>query len=240
MSEQGKERRWRPVPCPSWEVAELEQWLSDLAEEGYFLAETGIFFGFACFERGEPRSARYRLEPAQQEPTLRNNAEEPEPEAQALNEAFGWEFVTRHREFYIYRTFDPLAPELNTDSVVQAMALKAVRRRRMIAVITTLLSLLPFWFMIELRGLLLLTTAIPGMLFPLAMLCILWTIAKALREFLALNRLYQQLKRGEPPVPKGNWRRCARLYLVRRGVYAALYVYVIAAGPLTVLAELIG
>lgn len=123
-----KKERWLLVPCPDYDVAAMEAWLEQQAQKGLFLsAENGFFLGFACFEVGNPKRVRYRLDAIPKEKVF---ADFPENKASAIQLAqeMGWEFVTERREFLIYRCDDETLPELNTDPAVQALSLKRVQR----------------------------------------------------------------------------------------------------------------
>ena len=118
----------RNAPCPSYDVERLESWLQDCAAEGLHLAKEDSFFGFLAFERGTPRTVRYRLEPKPKEDGD-FYSDRPDKSVQALCEAYGWEFVVAYGQFYIYRALRPDAREMNTDFTVQAEALKVIRRQ---------------------------------------------------------------------------------------------------------------
>lgn len=67
-----KKERWLLVPCPDYDVAAMEAWLEQQAQKGLFLsAENGFFLGFACFEVGNPKRVRYRLDVIPKEKGLR-------------------------------------------------------------------------------------------------------------------------------------------------------------------------
>ena len=122
-----KKERWLLVPCPDYDVAAMEAWLEQQAQKGLFLsAENGFFLGFACFEVGNPKRVRYRLDAIPKEKVF---ADFPENKAAAIQLAqeMGWEFVTERREFLIYRCDDETLPELNTDPAVQALSLRRVQ-----------------------------------------------------------------------------------------------------------------
>ena len=122
-----KKERWLLVPCPDYDVAAMEAWLEQQAQKGLFLsAENGFFLGFACFEVGNPKRVRYRLDAIPKEKVF---ADFPENKAAAIQLAqeMGWEFVTERREFLIYRCGDETLPELNTDPAVQALSLKCIQ-----------------------------------------------------------------------------------------------------------------
>lgn len=133
---------YRIPPCPYYDMEGIECWLSELAEKGLFLDPQGYVFGMFQFQKDMPRKTKYRLEPItvksavyMQEPA------DPDQEAIGLNEEFGWEYLGQYREFYIYRSFDPNAREMNTDPVVQAMALDAVKMRSLFCLaLATILS----------------------------------------------------------------------------------------------------
>ena len=52
----------RLLPCSVYDIPAMEGWLSEQARQGRLL--TGFWGGYAAdFEKGEPRSETYRLEP---------------------------------------------------------------------------------------------------------------------------------------------------------------------------------
>lgn len=121
---------YRIPPCPSYDFVGIEAWLEGMAEKGLFLDKDGFVFGFFQFQKGTPRKIKYRLEAnTRQSPLDIGEPEAPEEEALNLNAEFGWEYWGKFREFDIYRSEDENVRELNTDPVVQAMALDAVRSR---------------------------------------------------------------------------------------------------------------
>ncbi len=123
-------RVYRLPPCPSYDVEGMESWLSDQAEKGLFLCRDGFFAGIAAFDRTEPRSVRFRLEPASKAIGLfAEGGTEPDPEAKDLNEYYVWNYLASWGQFFIYFTDRQDARELNTDPAVQALALNLVRRR---------------------------------------------------------------------------------------------------------------
>ena len=132
---------YRLAPCPSYDVPETEAWLSELAEEGLFLAKDGMFACAAAFERKAPAKVKYRLEADQRGLDILFAEEGPTPEELGLSEKYSWEYVAKKGGFYIYRSADPSARELNTDPKVQAMALNALKKRRgvMLAALTAFL-----------------------------------------------------------------------------------------------------
>ena len=120
---------YRLPPCPAYDIAGVENWLSDLAEEGLFLTKDGFFAGFAIFEYKAPQKAKYRLEAAQKKPGMWSDDGEPDQDQLELSEKYSWEYIAKRGDFFIYRSLDPSARELNTDPDVQALALNTVKIR---------------------------------------------------------------------------------------------------------------
>lgn len=95
--------------------------------QGLFLSkDDGFFLGLACFETGNPKRVRYRLDAVPKEKAF-SEFDEKKQAAIALAEEMGWEFVAEWKEFLIYRCDDAHLPELNTDPAVQALSLKRVQ-----------------------------------------------------------------------------------------------------------------
>ncbi len=121
---------YRLPPCPYYDMVGIQQWLEAQAQKGLFLDPEGYVLGMFQFQRGEPRDAKYRLEPIPDRSAVYPiEANDPEPEFLEISGAFGWEYLAKYKEFYIYRSFDPEARELNTDPEIQAMALEEVKKR---------------------------------------------------------------------------------------------------------------
>lgn len=132
----------RLSPCPSYDIAGMENWLSDMAEKGFFLKHDGFFAGIATFEYKGPQKVKYRLEAAQKSTSMwSDSGGEPDPEQVELSEKFSWEYVAKRNDFFIYRSLDSSARELNTDPNVQALALNAVKKRKKDAVLGSFLLL---------------------------------------------------------------------------------------------------
>ena len=122
---------YRLIPCPEYDVAGMEQWLSDMAEQGLLLQKDGFFFGIATFEKTVPQWVKYRVLPASKNTSFfASDNGEPDEEEIELSKKFGWEYVVKRGEFYIYRTTDREARELHTDKEVQALAMKGMRKRQ--------------------------------------------------------------------------------------------------------------
>lgn len=233
MSNSVKEVRRLP-PCPAYDVEGMESWLTDLArEEGLLLVQDGIFAGVATFEKGEPRQAKYRLEAAPK-PTglLADNGGEPDPEAVELSRAYHWDYVGRRGDFYIYRTDDPAARELNTDPEVQALAISAVKKRQMGSVFYLLfwLVLYPIAYIFGNSGLL--RSAVEtGTWFVLwAAALVIWVFIDSVGGLVHLNRLVKKLKSGGALERNKAWRGRTVPYQVRNFALAALCIAWVIVG----------
>jgi len=108
--------------------------------QGLHLSTDGFFCGFAIFEKDSPRPRQYRLEAIQRiDGIFSENGTAPDKEALALHEHYGWTYLTRRGEFFIYYS-DEADRELDTDPAVQALALRAVVRRERWGLVDTV-----FW-----------------------------------------------------------------------------------------------
>lgn len=211
----GRKRLYRLPPCPDYDVEGTESWLEDMAKQGWLLAQDGVFLGVAAFERGEPQALRYRLAAAK-EPTGIFSASMgyPDREEQAISADLGWEYVGTRGDFYIYRSADPAARELDTDPKVQALALEAVRKRQKSQLITGILycTVYPIIF---LRGTVVLPLVGVGAPFLMLWALVLWLLAGSVAEYRHLRRLKKQLSAGQSLSHRSDWQRREKL---RRGL----------------------
>ena len=111
----------RFIPVDSLDIAAMESWLADMAEDGLFLVSFGAYF--AHFESRPPRKAAYRLEPAS---SLYLTPDEKKLE---ILDEFGWEYVASvDKYFHVFRAKTEDAPEIHTDPAVQAEAYEKLYR----------------------------------------------------------------------------------------------------------------
>ena len=207
MSQENGRHTYRLPPCPAYDVEGMERWLSGLAQEGLFLARDGFFCGLATFERGEPRFAKYRLEAAQKSTSMwAEDGGEPDPEQVELSQRYAWEYIAKRGDFYIYRSFEPGARELNTDPAVQALALDAVKKRR-IREILQLLIWITLYAACALHGLLLIVIEVRTWFFLLTAGFVLWAVADSAAAFVHLGRLQKKLKSGLPLDTDKDWKK---------------------------------
>ncbi|WP_417339556.1 hypothetical protein, partial [Evtepia gabavorous] len=59
--------------------------------------------------------------------------------SRCLYAAYGWEYVAKRGPFYIYRTRDPAAREVDTDPHTQALVLRSLHRRARESLLTLVL-----------------------------------------------------------------------------------------------------
>ncbi|MBQ8831540.1 MAG: DUF2812 domain-containing protein [Oscillospiraceae bacterium] len=131
MSEKKLKKCYRLPPCPPYDVEGTESWLSDMARDGWLLAEDGLFLGVATFEKSVPVEMTYRLTVAENGTSMwgENNGD---PDADEIEHSamYGWEYIAKRGDFHVYRSAKPMLRELNTDPEVQAIALKELKKRQ--------------------------------------------------------------------------------------------------------------
>ena len=223
MEKEKKRYVYRLPPCPAYDIEGMESWLCALAREGLLLRKDGFHAGVAVFEKTAPQRFKYRLEAAQENTGFFGDGYAPDAEQVELCGEYGWEYVARRGEFYIYRSGDPTARELNTDPKVQALALNAVRRRAVGSIADVLLGVVAFLVPCVLRrtGLLRTVLAIGTPWFLVLAAYIVWSVAQSVREFVSLGRLQKQLRAGLAPEPRKMHRgRAARYFAAKAGYFA--------------------
>ena len=204
-----KMRRRRLIPCAAYDVEAMESWLGDQAAEGWFLEEEGIVGPWACFVSGPPRRTAYRLTSSLSAPELIG----PDEEARDLSAAYGWKYLAKRKEFYIYRATGEHWGEMDTDPRTQALILRAVRRRTIGTVITLLVMGLGYpLFLLAKDGQLGLLVRYPWYwMLPFAF--VVWFLACALAGSRHYHRLARQLEEGRPLDHRKPWQPQARRYL---------------------------
>ncbi|HIY07304.1 MAG TPA: DUF2812 domain-containing protein [Candidatus Evtepia faecigallinarum] len=204
-----KTRRRRLIPCAAYDVEAMESWLGDQAAEGWFLEEEGIVGPWACFVSGPPRRTAYRLTSSLSAPELIG----PDEEARDLSAAYGWKYLAKRKEFYIYRATGEHWGEMDTDPRTQALILRAVRRRTIGTVITLLVMGLGYpLFLLAKDGQLGLLVRYPWYwMLPFAF--VVWFLTCALAGSRHYHRLARQLEEGRPLDHRKPWQPQARRHL---------------------------
>jgi len=209
-------------PCPLYDVEGLESWLEDLAGQGLMLTRSGLFCGFAEFEKTEPTSRRYRLQPLPRKKFLEDLG--PASAAVELAEAYGWTYLCTMGDFAVYTTEDPEARELDTDLQVQAMALKQLYQRKRNGVIVTAVEFLIVMGLLLWEGpLIFLLDKEPWYLGTFFLIWALYPVAAAaeLKRLIAIRR---KLSMGEELSRTVAWRKKRGLHWLQAGVSVALLI----------------
>lgn len=226
MAEKVKKRRLLE-PCPSYDVERIESWLQDMAKEGWMLdGESAYWFGFFTFVKAEPQIVRYRLEPKTKRHSNFTNA--PDEEEEELYKEYGWEFVTQFHYFYIYRTADPNARELNTDYAVQATALKQIKRNTISSLINQSIIFI-YWIPRWVNEIYRMLVSFDWTVFPAFFVMLVTAVIVAAKDFLHIRRLRKQLKNNIPLDHNKPWRKNATAKRAGKIAIFLLYIYVLIA-----------
>lgn len=220
-----KNRLFRLPPCPPYDPEAAESWLEDMAAQGWMLERDSFFLGFAGFEKQDPTSVRYRLEASPRHASdWDDNGGAPDPEAAELNADFGWEYVARRGQFYIYRSPTGSGPELHTDPRVQALAVKALEKRCIGSLCTSAfwLGIQPTLLIRKGSSLLLGALSVGLPLCLLSLLLLLWLFLWSAAGCIHLGKLKRRLAAGLAPDHGKDWRRGRAVYFWRRIVTLVL------------------
>jgi len=221
---------YRPPPCPSYDITGMENWLAELAEKGFFLTKDGFFAGIAAFEYGEPQTVKYRLEAVQKNVSMwSDNGGEPDAEQVEISRKYSWEYVARYRDFFIYRSSDPSAREMNTDPAVQALALSAVQKRQRDAVLSSVLLLIAYPVLLT-RGCPILTALAAGTWWTaLVLLFAVLMIADEVRAFVHLKKIRKALTEEGCYTAKTDPKKTAVAYFARKVLKTVLIIVLVCA-----------
>lgn len=204
MEKTTRVRKW--IPCPVYDVEAMESWLGDLAAQGWFLEEDGIFGPWAYFLPGPPRPAAYRLTSSLSSPDFTG----PEEENQELCAAYGWEYLARRGAFFIYRAVGADVRELDTDPQTQALVLRAVCRRTLDrAAGMVVVGLITPLFLQWRDGTLDLLLQYPGY-WAVPFAVVLWFLGLVLVGCRHYRRLRRHLQEGRPLDHQKPWQPGAR------------------------------
>lgn len=228
MAEKVKKRRLME-PCPAYDVERIESWLQDMAKEGWVLdpgSDSAYWLGFFTFVKQAPQEIRYRLEPKTERHSDFLNS--PDVDAVALYKEYGWDFVTQFHYFYIYRTTDPNARELNTDYAVQAAALKQIKRNTVSALINQVIISV-FWIPRWINEAFRMLVSFDWTVFPAFIAMLVTAVVIAIKDFLHIRKLRKQLNNNIPLDHSKPWRKHANLKRAGKIAVVLLYTYVIIA-----------
>ena len=115
----------KTVPYPLYDIESISEWLEENAQKGLFLTNKGFRFGFAVFEKRDPRKVKYRFVPATDDDFFSEHAE---PAAEIMSD-FGWEHICALGKFHLYFNADGDAEEpiTDTDTITEALKKSKIR-----------------------------------------------------------------------------------------------------------------
>lgn len=203
----------------SWRLGEHESWFSDMAREGRNLQKIGVFF--ACFEQGECKETRYRIDTT-------SNKKMSAGDKEMFQEA-GWTHVTKYGDFNVFSSPTELqAPELHTDPAEQAYTLqewaKKIRKNTVMTVIlcTLIIAILvSLWYFDRTIYL----TIIKGDLLSIVVIITLVSSAYTmLQANFSIRRLRKALLEGSIIDHHAAWRKKRWTTLAIQGFLIALAI----------------
>jgi len=206
-----KENISRFPPCPAYHVSQFQSWLEDMAMDGWILDQDPFFAGFAGFHRSEPKTVRYRLQPAPKKAGIFARRDR-QQEAIDLAKEYGWVYLGDYAGFFIFFTEDPAVPELNTDPHVEGMALEEFRKRKRSNFISHLVVIafyvgLMFW-----AGPISFTLTIPFW-FPVLLIAVeAVNLYLGCTELKQLKQLRHNLELNEGTPSNSDWRSSKNLH----------------------------
>lgn len=195
------------MPVGLWDTGAMEAWLEYQAAQGWMPVSFGKWF--ARFQKTQPRTCRFRLEP-QREEDLRECAER-----EAVYEDLGWTSPAMMEHYQVWCCDDPKAPELYTDpeSLAWVWEKRLRRDRRDTGIVLTLLAaelLGIVWMLCGERhwmDVLVHQLNLPTLIVLLAVPLLLWLMVCQLRRE---ERVRRQLASGVTPPHTGSWRKNRR------------------------------
>ena len=220
----------RILPCPSYDMEAVESWLTDQAKQGWYLERQGDYFGRFHFRKDVPRALPYRLVSSLEHPTLwqrlRQSRRAPNQEARELAAQAGWEYVSLHQSFYVYRATTEHPREMETDPQLQAAAIRRVLWWYAVSLFLILLLLfalfLLLWFSCgqSIWGIARESFLLP-FLFPLGIASVVVQYGRILHYF---REMSQKLALGDALNHRKPWRAQTKRRLAVRWTIAGMVV----------------
>ena len=189
-------RKHKMLFCSNYDVAGIENYLSDQSARGYHFKAWGRLF--CTFERGEPRRSVYRLELQKEKNT------EPDGEKRELYGQFGWQYICLFGPYFqVWSSNNSDPVELHTDPILESELYEKLYRRDrwIIPVYVVLVAVLlyciwlnwnigaPYRLLYRVRE----GSDFPMLLLVLAEIGILWQSGQ---DYIYGRRLVQTLKEG--------------------------------------------
>ena len=221
MSEKTIKHVHRLCPCDPCNVEGIQSWLEDMAAEGLFLIEDGVFCGVFSFERKSPRKTKYRLDVAQKrKPRFLDSGDELTDEELEIYNSMGWEYLLRYGDFRVYRSMEQDAPELNTESETHAITIGLLKQQHRSSFIYAVLMAL-FWIFFA-QSALRYTFRIAASVGVIFLLCVHGEILDAwvtnLVRLIRFRRYEKRLLSGDSLNRRVEWKKKAPLNYVMRAL----------------------
>ena len=223
---------YRVIPCPVYDVSGMECWLSEMAEQGLLLQEDGFLCGIATFEKTTPQKVTYRLQVASKSTSMwASNNGDPEDEEVELSKEFGWEYVAKREEFYIYRTSKLDVRELHTDREVQALAMNAMKKRQWDTIISMLFFSIVYPHLVINGKIIVSMVHIGTIPMGLVLVAIIWMTINSIVRAARLLKLRRKVLQGKPIGSGNEWRKGVWLYhinnILRKCIYVVALVFLL-------------
>lgn len=129
MKKAKKIRRF--IPCSLFDISKLENWLEDMAADGFILQSLSNQ-GIATFKEAEPRTLRYRV-------WLKNKFKD-EGDAKRLRESYGFVRIEENTNLDIYITDSNTGNSIDNDEEAQLLHQKAIKHQIKLSVFQILFS----------------------------------------------------------------------------------------------------
>ena len=192
-------------PSDYWKIGEHESWFTDMAKKGLHLKKTGLLF--AHFEKGEPKTTKYRID------VTRGGISE---ERKNLYSEFGWNYVTSYGRFCVFSSPEALnAPELHTEPEEQGYTMRTLDKElRWTAIIVSVFVILFFAMMFSI----LFFSSTPfenlvaGQSFQQLILVLVETyvLLTTIQAWFSIRSLRKSLLGGKPIDHHADWRKNRR------------------------------
>ncbi len=194
-------RRIRPGDY--WRIGMHECWFEDMAAKGLHLKKMGAMF--ANFEKGEPKSTRYRIDISVKRGIT--------PQQKQLYAEGGWDYVASYGVFNIFSSpAEANVPELHTDPMEQAHTLSELDKRFVfntaVTIASTIVMLILFYFIIfvaKTPTLSLIEGAVVQNI--VIVLLTLYSTVSTLQAAISIRRLRKSLMEGIPLDHRTPWRK---------------------------------
>ncbi len=200
MREKEKEQKTgytlRMSPCPVYDIAGMESWLTEMAGKGLRLCHYTM--GMAVFQKIEPANVRYQMALLPCEPLMEKGIPTAQDEMIALCEEYGWHYVTKRGRFGIFETEDEMARTLYSDAELASAEYEELRRQEKSAFWSNLVWLLIITPLMLFEKNMLLSCLLVGTeLYLLVFVAMTWHVVNNVRNISQLRKLEKQLQSGE-------------------------------------------